>query len=197
MQPLLLIGSGGHARSVLDVIETLSNFYVHGLIGLPSEVGSTVLGYKVIGTDDDLNILRRDVPSAVIALGQIKTSESRRRIAIQLQNLRFSMPPIISASARVSKHATIAEGTVIHHNAVINSSVSIGKHSIINTSALLEHDVAIGDFCHVSTGALVNGGVKLGSDSFIGSGAIIREGVSLPASTVVSAGHRIMKWPPT
>ena len=42
---LLLIGAGGHADACIDVIESIGEFNIVGLVGLPSEIGSKKLGY--------------------------------------------------------------------------------------------------------------------------------------------------------
>ena len=195
MKPLLLIGCGGHARSLIDLIEAGSHWRVHGLIGLPDQVGRQVLGYSVLGTDAQLACLSKGCSTALLAIGQLPDPERRQCLAALLQELGFHCPALISPFAYVSHHAHIGSGTVIGHGAIVNAGAIVGNHCIINSRALIEHDAEIGDHCHVSTGALVNGGVRLGSGSFVGSGAMLREGLHLPAGTLISAGKRVMGWP--
>jgi sugar O-acyltransferase (sialic acid O-acetyltransferase NeuD family) len=195
MKPLLLLGCGGHARSLIDVVETGCQWRVHGLVGLPEQVGGSVLGYPVIGTDADLPDLRSACPAALLAIGQVPDPAHRQRLAAHLQSLGFHCPVVISPHAHVSRHACLGPGTVVGHGAIVHAGAVVGAHCILNSFALIEHDVQLGDHCHVSTGALVNGGVQLGSGSFIGSGAMLREGLQLPVGTVISAGKRVMGWP--
>ena len=195
MKSLLLIGCGGHARSLIDVIEADGQWLIHGLIGLSRHVGTTVHGYPVLGTDADLPDLYKDCPFAVLAVGQLPSAQPRRRLAGLLTQFGFSSPVFVSPHAVVSRHAKIGPGSVVGHGAIINAGASVGSHCIINTRSLIEHDADLGDYCHISTGALINGGVRVGSGSFIGSGAIIRECLQLPAGTIVSAGKRVMGWP--
>ena len=195
MTPLLLIGCGGHARSVIDVIELAAEEKIYGLVGLPEQVGSTVLNYPVIGCDEDLTALRGKCSSAVLAIGQLGDPAPRIRIAQQLKQLGFHSPILCSPKAYVSRHAELGAGTIVGHGAVINPGSVVGEHCIINSCALIEHDCQVGHHCHISTGALMNGGVSIGSGSFIGSGVIVREGLKLPSCTVISAGKRVMGWP--
>ena len=195
MKPLLLVGCGGHARSLIDVVETGGQWRVNGLVGLPEQVGSSVLGYPVIGNDAELHTLRQVCEAAVLAIGQVPDPTPRRRLATQLDQLGFHCPVLISPHAHVSRHARLGPGTVVGHGAIVHAAAVVGAHCILNSAALIEHDVQIGDHCHVGTGALVNGGVRLGSGSFIGSGAMLREGLQLPRGTVISAGKRVMGWP--
>ena len=195
MKPLLLIGCGGHARSLIDVIEAGGQGRIHGLVGLPAQVGGSVLGYPVIASDAELPELRLSCAAAVLAIGQVPDPAPRQRLATQLEQLGFHCPVLISPHAVVSRHAQLGPGTVVAPGAIVNAGAVVGAHCILNSRALIEHDVQLGDHCHVSTGALVNGGVRLGSGSFIGSGAMIREGLELPDQTVIGAGQRVMGWP--
>lgn len=195
MEPLLLIGCGGHARSLIGLIESTGQWQIHGLVGLPQQLGTKVLGYSVIGSDGDLLSLRESCSQTVLAIGQLPDPAPRQRLAARLKHMGFQFPVLISAHAVVSRHAQLGPGTTVGHGVIINAGVIVGSHCIINSGSLLEHDVQIGDHCHISTGALVNGGVRVGSGSFIGSGAVIREGLEMPDQTVISAGKRVMGWP--
>ncbi len=195
MKPLILIGAGGHTRSVIDVIEKSGIWNVIGLIGLKEEIGREILGYPIIGTDNDLMVIRKKCDNAHLAIGQLPSADKRIQLAHYLKKLTFSLPTIISPHAIISRYAQLGEGSFIGHGAIINSNAIVGKNCIINSMALLEHDAKIEDFCHISTGALVNGGVRIGANSFIGSGAMIREGLELPNDTVITAQKRVMGWP--
>ena len=195
MKPLLLIGCGGHARSLIELIESASDWQIQGLVGLPEQVGSRVLGYPVIGCDGDLSALREEYPAAVLAIGQLADSAPRVRLAKHLEQFGFQCPVLVSPHAVVSRHAQIGPRTTVGHGVIVNAGAVVGEHCIINSHSLIEHDVQIDNHCHISTGVLVNGGVTVGSSSFIGSGAIIREGLNLPPLTVIGAGKRVMGWP--
>jgi sugar O-acyltransferase (sialic acid O-acetyltransferase NeuD family) len=195
MKPLLLIGCGGHARSLIDLIETTHQWKIHGLVGLPEQVGERVLGYPVIGTDADLPLLREACLAALLAIGQLPDPTPRQRLAARLEKLSFQCPLLISPHAVVSRHSQLGPGTTVGHGVIVNAGAVVGDHCILNSRALIEHDVQIGDHCHISTGVLVNGGVRVGSGSFIGSGAMLREGLELPPLTVIGAGKRVMGWP--
>ena len=195
MKPLLLIGCGGHARSLIELIESTADWKIHGLVGLPEQTGTRVLGYPVLCCDDDLPVLKEECSTAVLAIGQLPDSARRARLAQQLEQCGFQFPVLISPHAVVSRHAQLGPGTTVGHGVIVNAGAVVGDHCIINTRALIEHDVHIGHHCHISTGVLVNGGVSVGSGSFIGSGTMIREGVHLPPLTVITAAKRVMGWP--
>jgi sugar O-acyltransferase (sialic acid O-acetyltransferase NeuD family) len=192
---LLLIGSGGHSRALIDIIESASQWRIVGLVGQSTEIGVKVLGYPVLGCDENLLALRNLADGAIIALGHMASATKRQVLAQRLQALNFVAPPIVSAHAIVSPHASLGPGTSVGHGAIVNAGARVGSHCIINSNALIEHDAIIGDHSHISTGVLINGAVHIGNASFIGSGSMIREGLVLPPQTVVSAGTRVMGWP--
>ena len=195
MKRLLLIGCGGHARSLIDLVETTHQWQIHGLVGLPEQVGSEVLGYSVLGTDAQLPALREQCGCAVLAVGQLTNPTPRQRLAALLDQYCFQIPTLISPNAHISRHALIGNGTVVGHGAIVNAGAKVGDHCILNTHAVIEHDAWIGNHCHISTGALINGNVSIGHGSFIGSGAMLREGLEIPSGSVISAGKRVMGWP--
>jgi len=183
MKQILLIGGGGHCRSVIDVIELENKFTIAGIIDKKELIGQDVLGYKVIGCDDDLVEFCKTYKFAVVTVGQIKSNSLRVKLFNTLKNIGYILPTIISPLAYVSKHATIEEGSIIMHHSLVNSNAKIGKNCIINTKALIEHDAVVEDNCHISTGAIINGGVVVKENSFVGSNATTKEYIEIDGFT--------------
>ena len=195
MKEVIILGCGGHAKSVIDIILSNNDWKIKGLIGKKEELNKSVLNYKVIGTDDDLEEISHYISELILGIGQIGTSRKRQEIVKDIEKYNFNFPSIKSKYSIVSLNSSIGEGTTVGHGAIINADSNIGSHCIINSSALIEHDVEINNFCHISTGAVINGNVIIGEGSFIGSGAIIREGLKIPRNSVISAGKVVMGWP--
>jgi sugar O-acyltransferase (sialic acid O-acetyltransferase NeuD family) len=185
---LLLIGAGGHAKSCVDVIEQENEFQIIGLVGSLNEVGTQVLGYEVLGTDDDLPELMKFAHFALISVGQIGVNELRSSLFSKILNFGFTTPVITSPLAYVSPHAVVGKGTVVMHHATINAGVSIGSNCIINSQVLVEHDVVVEDHCHIATGATINGGSRVGRSSFVGSGSKIRESINIGTMCAIGMG---------
>jgi len=185
---ILLIGAGGHAKSCIDVIERENRFQIIGLVGSPNEVGTRVLGYEVLGTDDDLSDLLKFAHFALISVGQIGVNELRSNLFSKILNLGFVSPVVTSPLAYVSPHAVVGMGTVVMHHATINAGASIGNNCIINSQVLVEHDVVVEDHCHIATGAIINGGSSVGRSSFIGSASTVRESIKIGTMCAIGMG---------
>ena len=191
-ESILIVGAGGHARACIDVIEQEGSFVVKGLVGLPHEVGSRVFDYPVLGTDEDLPMLLREYPNALVAVGQIKTPESRIRLFDLVQQNGCALPVIVSPHAYVSSHAKLDAGTIVMHGGVINAGVVVGKNCIINSQSLVEHDVVIADHCHIATAAIINSGVRIGIGTFIGSNSSVRQSINIGERCLIGMGQQVL-----
>ncbi len=189
---LILIGGGGHCRACIDVIESSEIFHIAGIVDLPDRINQRISGYGVVGCDEDLPDLVNKYKNVLITLGQIENYNKRIKFFKQIKELGGSLPVIISQFAYVSQNASVDEGTIVMHHAMINAGAKVGRNCIINSKALVEHDTIIEDTCHISTGAIINGGCKILKNTFIGSRAIVKEGVTIGKNSIVGAGSVVI-----
>jgi sugar O-acyltransferase (sialic acid O-acetyltransferase NeuD family) len=188
MKSIILIGGGGHCKSVIDVIEQEGKFEIAGIVDKSEPLGADILGYSVIGDDSDLDDLAKKYLYALVTVGQIKTPLLRMRLFELAEKSGFILPSIVSPRAYVSKYTTVGKGTIIMHDALINANAQIGENCIINSKSLIEHDCSISNHCHISTGATINGGVIVKSGSFIGSGVTTKESIIIGENSFIKAG---------
>ena len=171
---ILLVGGGGHCCSVIDVLISLDIYRIYGVIDTKANVGKNVMGYKVIGCDDDLHSFKRECSSAIVTVGHIWSCTLRAKLFNLLRDLKYELPTIISPLAYVSPSATVGRGTVVMHHALINACAQIGENCIINSKALVEHHVKVGSNCHISTASVLNGGAEVYDGIFYGSNSVCK-----------------------
>lgn len=188
---LILIGGGGHCKSVIDVAES-AGYKIMGILDMPDEVGKSVLDYTVIGTDDDIPQYA-DKAEFIITVGFIKNPYIRVRIYDKVKQAGGKLATIVASTAHVSRYATLGEGTVVMHQAVVNAGARIGENCIVNTFCDIEHDAVIGAQCHISTGTMVNGDCKVGERVFIGSQSVLANGITVGEDIIVGAGSVVRK----
>jgi len=174
-QQILLVGGGGHCKSVIDVIEQEGKFSIAGIIDKKELIGTKVLGYEVIGCDDDLESLFQQYQIALVTVGHVYSNEVRLKLYKHLKKIGYSLPSVVSPFAYVSKHASVGEGSIVMHHSLVNAHANIGYNCIINTKALVEHDAVICEHCHISTAAVVNGNTRVEANSFLGSNSVTKE----------------------
>jgi len=188
---LILIGGGGHCKSVIDVAES-AGFSILGIFDTVDNVGSKVLNYHIIGTDDKI-VDYIDKALFIITVGQIKDPALRIKLYQKVINCGGKFATVIASTAHVSMYSSIGDGTVIMHQAVVNADAKVGVGCIINTFANIEHDAVVGNFCHISTGAMVNGNCTVGNGTFLGSQAVMVNGISIVDGCVIAAGAMVRK----
>lgn len=191
MKKLILIGGGGHCKSVLDAAES-AGYKILGVLDMPEDVGKEILSTRVIGTDDDI-LTYAEKAEFVITVGFVKNPAIRIKLYNKVKEAGGKLATIIASSAYVSKYAEIGEGTVVLHQAFVNAGAKVGNNVILNTSTNIEHDAVIGDHCHISTGTMVNGECIVGARCFIGSQSVLANCISVGDDIIVGAGSLVRK----
>lgn len=190
-KPLVLVGGGGHCKSVIEAAES-TGFSILGVLDMPEEVGKAILSTKVIGTDDDISAYV-DKAEFVITVGFIKNPATRIKLYNKVKEAGGKLATVIASTAHVSKYAKIGEGTVVLHQAFVNADAKVGCNVILNNFVNIEHDAVIGDQCHISTGVMVNGECKVGKNCFIGSQSVLANCTSVGDDIIVGAGSFVRK----
>ncbi len=192
MIKIVLLGGGGHCKSVIDIIsEQKEKYQIEGILDPFCSIRDEILGYPILGNDDHIKEYAENDFQFVITVGQIKTSKIRRQLYHKVKSVGGKLPNIISKQAYVSKFSHLNEGNVIMHNTVLNAESIIGNCNIINTFSSIEHGVKIGDFNHISTKVVLNGDVEVGHDNFIGSGSIVNNLIRIQDNIIISSGSLI------
>lgn len=187
-EKIILVGGGGHCKACIDVIELQGKFEIAAIVDTPDKIGQNILNYPILFTDDDLPTLAKEYQNFHITVGHIKSVELRIKLFEILKSLKVKLPTIISPISYVSNYASIGEGSIVMHHALVNAGAKVGTNTIINSKALVEHDSIVGNFCHISTGAVLNGGVIVGDNSFVGSNAVVKQEVIIPNNSFIKAG---------
>lgn len=176
----VILGAGGHAASVADVLVG-SGARVLAVAGQSQALWDV----PVLPSDDEALQLA-SAEGAALALG---VGESTTRLALcRWVPDRSLLRPALSRFATCSDRAALGDGVVIHHHAHVGPGARLGDAVIVNTGAVVEHDVHIGDAVHVAPGAYLLGGAVVGSRTLIGSGARVLPGVAVGEDATVGAG---------
>jgi sugar O-acyltransferase (sialic acid O-acetyltransferase NeuD family) len=185
---IILIGGGGHCKSCIDVIETENKFQIIGIIDVPEKLGQKILGYKIIGSDDNILDFAKQGYNFLITVGHLGNSNLRIKLYDTVIENGGLLPIIISPFAHVSRHSNILQGSIIMHFALIHADAQIGENCIINNKALIEHDVVIENNTHIATSALINGNCFIGNNCLVGSGAVLKQASKVCQNTIIGAG---------
>lgn len=191
---LLLIGGGGHCKSVLDSILPSKEYSEIGIIDKNENNGGSILGIPIIGCDDDLSKLYHDgYHYAFVTVGSIGKPSLRIKLFKMIEKVGFEIPNIIDSTAIVSSQVKMERGIFIGKNVVINVGTSLKDGSIINTASIIDHDCIINQFCHIAPGSVLCGEVEIGENTHIGAGSVIKQQIKIGSNTIIGMCSVVVK----
>jgi len=186
---LLIVGSSGHAKVVIDSFERAGGFLIVGLIDAVRPAGEETLGYRVLGNEDDMARIAAEhrVTAWFAALGDNwQRHLAVRRIRERIPDAEFATA--VHPSAQLGRGVSIGRGSVVLAHAVLNADARIGEFCIVNTAASLDHDACMEEFSSLAPGVHTGGNVRVGAYAALGLGASIAHRRSVGEHAVVGAG---------
>lgn len=195
MKDIVIIGAGGHAKVVADIIlkrkKLLNeNLNVVGFLddGYKNLKYNSIFDIPVLGDTTLVEKFEEEKHySYVIAIGNNQVREK-----ISTKFIKLDYYTVIHPKAVIGTEVIINAGTVVMANVVVNSATIIGKHCILNTGSIIEHNSNIKDYCHISPSAVLCGTVNVGKKSWIGAGSIIIQNKNIGENSIIGAGSVVI-----
>ena len=191
---LIIMGSGGHAKVVIEAFREDDQVQIVGLLSVHVEERD-ILGVPILGTDDLLAALRRD--GVELCFAAIGDNDLRTRAAERAINEGFELANVFSKGASVSPSARFGTGILVAAGAVVNADARIDDFAIINTGASVDHDCHVGEAAHIAPGAVLCGSVTVGAQAMVGAGATVIPGVSIGSGARIAAGACVIRSVPS
>jgi len=190
---VLIIGAGGHAWLVLDILLRSIDVGVNGRpVGLlddnKSLHGDSILGIEVLGSIESVD----DVPHDAVIVG-IGDNAIRSKIFAYLKKKDECFVNAIHPEAIISPDVKIGEGTMICAGVVVNPGSIVGKNVILNTACTIDHHNCLGNHVHVAPGVHLGGEVKVGEGTLVGIGSTIIPRCRIGDWVTIGAGSVVVK----
>ena len=184
---IVVIGGGGHAKSIISIIKELPNYNIKGYLDQKNQ--GDILNIKYLGNDNELvNIIRMNIAkAATIGIGNQGNIAIIKNLCKKMLSMGYFFPSIIAKSAVVSKDVSIGQGTIIMHGAIVNTGTQICNFSVVNTKASIDHDCIIKNFVHIAPGTTVCGNVTINDDSFVGAGTTIINNITVNSNCIIGS----------
>lgn len=193
-EKVIIIGAGGHARSVMDILLENNEYEIGGCLDPVYPVRTCVERMEdipIIGTDDELErFYSEGIHSIFVALGN---NSLRKKIQQRCLQIGYQPINVISKYARISSRAELGSGICIMAGAVINVNCRIGDGCIINTNCSIDHDCMVGDFAHIAPGVAISGTTSIGEGTHIGTNAAVIDGITIGKWSYIGAGAAVVK----
>jgi len=188
--PIVVLGAGLHAGVVIDILENLDGFVIHGCTS-PDPAARPPFGYPLLGSDAILPDLHKSgVTHAFIGIGD---NRARHRAMRTVTDLGFTLVNAISRHAIISPRARIGRGVAIMHGAILVPNSEVGDGAIVNTAATLDHDCRLGECAHISSGVNLGGHTSVGTGALLGIGCCTLPDISVGDWAVVGAGAAVIR----
>ena len=186
--PVIVIGSGGHAKVVIEALLRAGRAVIGRTDCDPARGVTVIRGVPFLGNDEALTA--HDPAMVELANGIGSTGDPARRIAVfetfRARGFRFAR--VVHPSAIVPTDTQIGEGAQIMAGVIIQPGCRVGVNAILNTGARIDHDCDIGEHVHIAPGAILCGEISIGARSHIGAGTVVVQTVSVGAGCLVAAG---------
>ena len=183
MTDLILLGGGGHAKVLMDVVQAqnsrIAGYSDPNPCAWLDAIAITRIAEAQLGASSQLIM-------GFVGL-DCQALERRYSIMRSYRDKGAYFPTLIHPSATISPTAHIAPGAQILPGAIINAYATIGEGCVINSKAVVEHDAVIATGVHIAPGAVVLGGATIGGFSYIGSNAVVVQNSQIPPRTFVKA----------
>lgn len=187
---LLVVGAGGHGRSVAEAAELSGQFEVVGFLDDALPAGKSVLNVAVLGPMVSMGHHRAAADQTIVAIGN---NAVRETLMQQLASAGFVLATVIHPRAIVSSSAVLSEGSAVMAGAIVGTEAHLGMGSIVNCGAVVDHHAIVEDFGHLGVNASMAGGTVLGRGAWMQAGSVLGYGAMVDAWRVLGSGEAVNK----
>lgn len=187
MKQLILLGCGGNAYDVLDVVDAINavhfTWQVAGFLDDHRDIGSQFCGRTILGRLADAQRF-----ADAYFLNTIGSDQNYRRrpeivATTSLPAQRFAT--LVHPGAAVSARAALGRGVCVNFGVCIAGAVAVGDHVWLGTHATIGHDVMLESHCVIAPAAVLSGFVRIGRAAYIGANASIKQRVKIGDQALV------------
>jgi sugar O-acyltransferase (sialic acid O-acetyltransferase NeuD family) len=183
---LIIIGSGGHSSSVMNVAIACGYSVIHFVDKKKKDLN--YMGIPLISINKCVNSHANE--NYFIAIGDnVRREEVYNEVHSLIPNAKF--PSLMHPLSVIGLSSRIGVGSILMPGSHIGPNSKIGNFCIINTKASIDHDCNIKNFASLAPGVVTGGNVSVGKRSAIFIGSIIKHKISIGDDTVVGAASYV------
>lgn len=189
---IVIIGAGGHARVIFEILSYNRNIEVFAFIdNVIRGSDERIMGIPVLGDHSVLpKLFKSDIMGAIIGVGD---NNIRKAHFEKIKNMGVELINAIHYTAHIAHSVKIGKGVAIVTGATIATGVKIGNNVIVNTGAIIEHEDILEDHVHIAPGTVLAGRVTVKEGTFIGAGSVVKEYVVIGENTIIGAGSIVLE----
>ena len=190
---VLLIGAGGHASVLLDMLIEQDINILGYVSPSPATNQSLFSKYHWFKKDEDILDFDKEIVKLINGIGSLPKSTVRIDLYNKYKKLGYKFETLVSEHATISATVELEEGVQVMDGAIIQTGAYIGYNSIINTGSIIDHDCFIGAHNHIAPGVTLSGQVTSKGNVHFGTGSSVIQSITLNENVVIGAGATITK----
>jgi len=192
MPDFVVLGTGGFAQEVVDLVESSL---------APGALGAAV-AWKCLGcvgprnTDTQITtpwlgedaVLGEFPGSTAFVLG-VGAPHLRAQLWAYASDVGLlPLPARIHSSSSVAHGVTVGRGSLVSPQVSITNQVQLADGVFVSPGVAIGHEVAVGRFSIINPNATVSGRVSIGERVMIGAHSVILERLKIGDGAIVGAG---------
>lgn len=196
-QSVILLGAGGHAKVVLDLLHLLQ----HSVLGVTDPLLKRQgirewRGLEVLGDDQAITIHSPDQVVLANGIGSLPGQHQRKTLYDNWTMHGYTFITLVHPSVLLGEGVQLTSGVQIMAGAVIQADTRIDENTLINTGVCVDHDCKIGKHCHLAPGAVLSGNVTVSNECHIGPASCVVQGCHLGKGAILGAGTTLLNHLP-
>ncbi len=198
MKSIIVVGSSGHAKDVINAIEKINGYgkeyEIAGLIDDFRKAGERTFNYGVLGRIADLPDLveKHSSSNIVIAIGDnFDRQKVAERIKVLCPTVHF--PPIIHPTCVIGRDFSVGAGAYIGPVVVISTGVTVGRFCSLEGPCVLGHDSVMEDYSSLGNNVSIGGNCRIGLGSAVLNAATVIQRVTVRENSLVGAGATVLE----
>ncbi|OCL27624.1 hypothetical protein U472_03475 [Orenia metallireducens] len=191
MGEVIVIGAGGHARTIGNILKLMNNIKIINFIDCFKKDNEKIVNKDVIQVENIITYIQNQkIQDVVLALGDNKKREYYFK---ELNKRGYNFLNVIHPTAIIEDNVKLGNGVVIGAGVILGAEVIIKNNTIINNGVIVDHESIIGNNVHIAPGTKIAGRVIIGNNTFIGVGSSIIDNISIGKNVIAGAGSVIIK----
>ncbi|MBX3611680.1 MAG: acetyltransferase [Hydrogenophaga sp.] len=185
--PLVIVGAGGHGRSVLELVRQLGAYIPAGFLDDTLEPGTEIMGMPVLGSTAVLaDLPAKGIADIHVAIGHNST---RQALLTRAGSAGLRCATLVHPRAFIAPSATVGSGCAVMAMASVGTEAVLADGAIVNMGAVVDHHARVGPCGHLGANATMAGGTSIGARAWMQAGSAIGYHVHLPDDAMLAPGE--------
>ena len=187
-----IIGNGGFAKELWQIISEYSQYNVQGFVDLDPNETSTKVGGEIVKVYEQATFIN-DFFGKELALF-IGLGDPKVISVVTTKFKDFYFPNFIHPNSDVIRnHVKLGQGNIVTSGCVFTVDIDVGSYNIFNLNTTIGHDVSIGNSNVFNPGSNISGSVTIGNSNLFGTNCSILQEKKIGSGSTIGASCVITK----